>query len=235
MITIWYRDRSIQDIIKKHTDQDVLSTVLKHVELSSDAMKSVRDCIKNYAEKGESDVIFNTCKRVERFERDGDVISRAEIDRLSSSKLSAVARHDLMDLLFKIEGLLGAIKSTSDSIALLCNAEVSKNVSKKVLDGFLLIANLDVEITENMIDAVKEFLKNPSQAKVISNNVSNIESKIDNEYIKVLKIILSEGKTLDPSTFYILIRILEWLEDVADNAEDVADSLRTIIASEFGR
>jgi uncharacterized protein Yka (UPF0111/DUF47 family) len=68
------------------------------------------------------------------------------------------------------------------------------------------------------------------QTKEFIYKVHKLEYKADKKKYEMTKGIYTLEKKLDPMDVYHLLKIADWVDDIADHAENVADWLRAMIA-----
>ena len=84
----------------------------------------------------------------------------------------------------------------------------------------------------NMMDLIEtSFVKRErDQTKEYIREVQRLEHETDQLKYKVTKSIYKMESKLKPMDTYHLLKILDWVDDIADHAENVADWLRSMIA-----
>jgi len=85
---------------------------------------------------------------------------------------------------------------------------------------------------ENIKDLVEtSFVKRErEQTKEFIYNVHKLEYEADKKKYDMTKGIYRLEKELEPMDVYHLLKIADWVDDIADHAENVADWLRAMIA-----
>ena len=112
-------------------------------------------------------------------------------------------------------------------------------IPKKLQDVFIEHAKLVMKTVEAMQDAVgnirdlieTSFVKRErEQTKQFIYKVHEYEWQADQKKLEMTKGIYKLEKKLDPMDVYHLLKIADWVDDIADHAENVADWLRAMIA-----
>ena len=112
-------------------------------------------------------------------------------------------------------------------------------IPKELQEVFIEHAKLVMKTVEAMQDAVgnirdlvkASFVKRErEQTKKFIYNVHELEWKADQKKYEMTKGIYKLEKKLDPMDVYHLLKIADWIDDIADHAENVADWLRAMIA-----
>jgi predicted phosphate transport protein (TIGR00153 family) len=88
------------------------------------------------------------------------------------------------------------------------------------------------DAVENIRDLVEtSFVKRErDQTKALIREVHSYEWQADQKKYELTKGIYKLEKKLDPVDLYHLLKISDWVDDIADHAENVADWLRAMIA-----
>jgi predicted phosphate transport protein (TIGR00153 family) len=88
------------------------------------------------------------------------------------------------------------------------------------------------EAVENIKDLIEtSFVKRErDQTKGFIYDVHKFEREADDLKYEITKGIYKLEKKLDPMDVYHLLKIVDWVDDIADHAENVADWLRSMIA-----
>ena len=88
------------------------------------------------------------------------------------------------------------------------------------------------EAVSNICDLVETgFVKRErEQTKEFIYKVHQYEYEADRKKYEMTKGIYQHEKKLDPMDVYHLLKIADWVDDIADHAENVADWLRAMIA-----
>jgi predicted phosphate transport protein (TIGR00153 family) len=102
----------------------------------------------------------------------------------------------------------------------------------KHLDLVLKTVNKMEEAVENIKDLIEtSFVKRErEQTKEFIYEVHKFEREADIKKYEITKGIYKLEKKLDPMDIYHLLKIVDWVDDIADHAENVADWLRSMIA-----
>ena len=88
------------------------------------------------------------------------------------------------------------------------------------------------DTVENIRDLIEtSFVKRErEQTKQFIYKVHEFEWKADQKKFEMTKGIYKLEKKLDPMDVYHLLKIADWVDDIADHAENVADWIRAMIA-----
>ena len=112
-------------------------------------------------------------------------------------------------------------------------------IPKKLQDNFIKHVDLvskTVKKMEEAVDNIKDLIETSfvkrerEQTKEFIYEVYEYERESDVQKYEITKGIYQLEKKLDPMDIYHLLKIVDWVDDIADHAENVADWLRSMIA-----
>jgi hypothetical protein len=109
--------------------------------------------------------------------------------------------------------------------------ELQKDFLKHV-DLVLKTVHKMEKAVENIKDLIEtSFVKRErEQTKEFIYEVHKFEREADKKRYEITKGIYKLEKKLSPMDVYHLIKIVDWVDDIADHAENVSDWLRSMIA-----
>ena len=112
-------------------------------------------------------------------------------------------------------------------------------IPKKLQDNFTKHVDLVSKTVNKMevaVDNIKDLIETSfvkrerEQTKEYIYEVHKYVRKADVQKYEITKGIYQLEKKLDPMDIYHLLKIVDWVDDIADHAENVADWLRSMIA-----
>jgi len=112
-------------------------------------------------------------------------------------------------------------------------------IPKKLQNNFIKHVDLvskTVNKMEEAVDNIKDLIETSfvkrerEQTKEFIYEVHKYEREADVQKYEISKGIYQLEKKLDPMAIYHLLKIVDWVDDIADHAENVADWLRSMIA-----
>jgi predicted phosphate transport protein (TIGR00153 family) len=205
-----------------------------------DHMGKVRECIDILGEglikyyRGDYKGFSNIAKRVSELEHEADLIKANIRNHLSFSIFMPVDKGRFLWTLREEDKILDHAENLSEMLDMR-----HTKIPKELQDIFIEHAKLVMETVkameiavENIKDLVETgFVKRErEQTKKFIHKVHNYEYKADQKRYEITKGIYKLEKKLDPMGMYHLIKIADWVDEIADHAENVADWLRSIIA-----
>jgi predicted phosphate transport protein (TIGR00153 family) len=205
-----------------------------------DHMEKVRECIDilgggliNYY-KGDYKGFSELAENVSKIEHEADIIKRNLRNHLPSSLFMPVDKGKFMWALREQDAIL----DHAENLANMLDMRHTK-IPKKLQDVFIEHAMIVMKTVGAMQDTVENirdlietsFVKRErEQTKQFIYKVHECEWKADQKKFEMTKGIYKLEKKLDPMDVYHLLKIADWVDDIADHAENVADWIRAMIA-----
>jgi predicted phosphate transport protein (TIGR00153 family) len=205
-----------------------------------DHMGKVRLCIDILGEglikyyKGDYKEISELSKKVSKLEHEADLIKSNLRNHLPSSLLMPVDKGRFLWTLREQDKIL----DHAENLVEMLDIRHTK-IPKELQPVFIEHVNLVIETVKAMEEAVCNikdlvetgFVKRErEQTKQFIHKVHDFEYKADQKKYEMNKIIYKLEKKLKPMDVYHLLKIADWVDDIADHAENVADWLRSMIA-----
>jgi predicted phosphate transport protein (TIGR00153 family) len=203
-------------------------------------MCKVRECIDilgdgliNYY-KGNYKDFPNVAKKVSELEHEADLIKSNLRNHLPSFVFIPVDKGKFMWALREQDAIL----DHAEKLVNMLDMRHTK-IPKPLQDVFIEHVKLVVKTVEAMEDAVSNikdlvetsFVKRErEQTKGFIYKVHEFEYKADEKKYEMNKNIYKLEKKLSPMDVYHLLKIADWVDDIADHAENVSDWLRSMIA-----
>ncbi len=180
--------------------------------------------------KGFSDI----AKKVSKIEHEADIIKGNLRNHLPSSLLMPVDKGKFLWALREQDAIL----DHAENLAEMLDMRHTK-IPKELQGLFLEHANLVMDTIKAMEKAVCNirdlvvtgFVKRErEQTKEFIYKIHKLEYKADKKKYEMNKGVYKLEKKLDPMDVYHLLKITDWVDEIADHAENVADWLRSMIA-----
>lgn len=205
-----------------------------------DHMEKVRECIDILGDgliryyKGDYKGFSDLTEKVSTIEHEADLIKGNLRNHLPSTLFMPVDKGKFLWALREQDAIL----DHAENLAHMLDMRHTK-IPKELQDVFIDHAKLVVKTVGAMEDAVENirdliktsFVKRErEQTKELIHKVHSFEWKADQKQYEMNKRIYELEKKLDPMDVYHLLKIADWVDDIADHAENVADWLRSMIA-----
>jgi hypothetical protein len=203
-------------------------------------MSKVKECvevlhnglIKYY--KGDYKSFSDVAKHVDRLEHEADLIKSNIRNHLPKTIFMPVDKGKFLWALREQDKILDHAENLVNMLDMRHTKipkELQKNFVKHV-DLVLKTVHKMEEAVENIKDLIEtSFVKRErEQTKEFIYEVHEFEREADTKRYEITKEIYKLEKKLTPMDVYHLIKIVDWVDDIADHAENVADWLRAMIA-----
>jgi len=220
----------VQDVLRKKSPFEQL---MEH-------MGKVRECIDILGNglieyyKGNYKDFSEITNKVSQIEHEADLIKSNLRNHLPSTLFMPVDKGKFLWALREQDKIL----DHAEKLAVMLDMRHTK-IPKKLQDVFIdhiklvmkTVKAMEVAV-ENIKDLVEtSFVKRErEQTKRFIRDVHKFEWEADQKKYDMTKAIYDLEKKLDPMDTYHLLKIADWVDDIADHAENVADWLRSMIA-----
>jgi predicted phosphate transport protein (TIGR00153 family) len=203
-------------------------------------MCKVKECIdilgKGLTEyyKGDCKNFSEVAKKVSKIEHEADLIKSNLRNHLPSFVFIPVDKGKFLWALREQDAILDHAENLSRMLDMR-HTKIPKPLQKLFIDHVKLVVKT-VEAMEdavgNLCDLIEtSFVKRErEQTKEFIYKVHEFEYKADEKKYEMTKGIYEIEKKLKPMDVYHLLKIADWVDDIADHAENVADWLRAMIA-----
>ncbi len=203
-------------------------------------MEKVRECTDILGEglikyfKGDYKSFSDLAKKVSEIEHEADRIKRNLRNHLPTSLFMPVDKGKFMWALREQDKIL----DHAENLVKMLDMRHTK-IPKELQEVFISHLKLVMKTVDAMQDAVgnirdlveTSFVKRErEQTKRYIYKVHELEWKADQKKYEMTQGIYNLEKKLDPMDVYHLLKIADWVDDIADHAENVADWLRAMIA-----
>lgn len=158
---------------------------------------------------------------MDQLESKADGIRREILGGLSGRGFIPISRVDLFRLTVGLDKIANFATGAADRIVMR-RFDLPEEVNVAMEE----MAETDLRAVRKLRDAIMTMRTNMSEAAEMTEDVSRIESQVDDLYVKIYTI-LFEMDT-DFKTFHQLKSIIERLEELADKAADNAETIRLI-------
>lgn len=203
-------------------------------------MRLVVECVKEFgpfiealiAEDG--DALEVSRAKVIQYEKEADKVKSQIRTHLPKGLFLPVDRRDLLDLLRAQDAIADRAQ---DGVALLMLGK--RRVPPALKEGLLPFVQVNIEAAlkcQTIIAQLDDLLelgftgKMVERIDVMVKELSDIESQTDRMGIQLTEALISHESDISPAAFIVWYDVLAIIGDIADNAENVGDRLRLLIA-----
>jgi len=207
--------------------------LLEHMCKVEECVDVLHKGLKNYY-RGNYKSFSNVADQVAQLEHEADLIKGNIRNHLPKTIFMPVDKGKFLWALREQDKIL----DHAENLAKMLDMRHTK-IPKELENDFQIHVDLVLKTVHKMEEAVENikdlietsFVKRErEQTKEFIYEVHQFEREADIKRYKITKGIYKLEKKLAPMDVYHLIKIVDWVDDIADHAENVADWLRSMIA-----
>jgi len=184
--------------------------------------------------KGNYEGFSKLAEKIGKYEHEADVIKSNLRNHLPNSLFMPVDKGKFLRALREQDAIL----DHANNLARMLDMRHTK-IPKSLQKGFIEHMESSLKTVEamekavgNIMDLVEtSFVKRErDQTKEYIHEVQRLEQETDEIKYRITKAIYEMERKLKPMDTYHLLKIVDWVDDIADHAENVTDWLRAMIA-----
>ena len=220
----------VQDVYRRKTP---FTQLLEHMEKVKECINLLGNGLIKYYH-GDYKSFSDLAEKVSELEHEADVIKGNLRNHLPTSLFMPVDKGKFMWALREQDKILDHAENLV-RILDMRHTKIPKELQPVFVDHAKLMMDtvgaMEVAV-ENIRDLVEtSFVKRErEQTKDLIRKVHENEWKADQKKYEMTQGIYRLEKKLEPMDVYHLLKIADWVDDIADDAENVADWLRAMIA-----
>jgi len=180
--------------------------------------------------KGFSELV----KEVSELEHNADIIKGNIRNHLPTSILMQVDKGRFLWTLREQDAILDHAENLVEMLDMR-HTKIPKDLQPLFIEHCKLVVKT-VEAMEVAVENIRDLVetgfvkREREQTKQYIHKVHDWEYMADRKKYETTKVIYKLEKKLEPMDVYHLLKIMDWVDDIADHAENVADWLRSMIA-----
>ena len=207
--------------------------LLEHMSKVKECVNVLRKGLTNYY-KGNYTSFSDVASQVSELEHEADLIKGNIRNHLPNTLFMPVDKGKFLWALREQDKIL----DHAENLVKMLDMRHTK-IPKGLQIDFIKHMDLVLKTVQKMEDAVENikdlietsFVKRErEQTKEFIYEVHRFEREADIKKYQLTKGVYHLEKKLDPMDTYHLLKIIDWVDDIADHAENVADWLRSMIA-----
>jgi len=207
----------------KRRRSKVLDIAHRQMTLAIDTVKELEKSV-NAALNGNKEEAKSSFERLSLVEHEIDELRRTVFEELTRGSLPFKDREDIMHLVKRLDVMADHVKDSGRSVIVLLEAKVVR----EIWEQFVEIAKDLVACSTILRKALDMLGTNPLEARELSKKVDEVESMVDEKYLKTKALLLKHADRMDSATLMLLRDLLESMEHVADSCDDTADYIRIL-------
>lgn len=205
-----------------------------------DHMGKVRECINILGDglihyyNGDYEGFSELAKKVSEFEHDADIIKGNIRNHLPLSILMPVDKGRFLWALREQDSILDHAENLVEMLDMR-HTKIPKELQPLFIEHCKLVMET-VEAMELAVESIRDLVETGFVKREREHTKQYIHKVHDWEYIadqkryEMTRGVYKLEKKLEPMDVYHLLKIIDWVDDIADHAENVADWLRSMIA-----
>lgn len=176
------------------------------------------------ASKKETDEAKKSIQRLFEVETEIDDLRRTVFEEVTRGSLHPKDREDIMHLVKRLDVMADHVKDTGRSLLILAETEMPRDIWNELVE---IAKDLVTESTA-LRASIEKLGADPAEVRRLSQKVDEMETRIDERYLKTRQLIVKHGREMDAGTLLILKDLLQSMEEVADSCDDTADYVRIL-------
>lgn len=203
-------------------------------------MGKVRECINLLGEgliryyKGNYEGFTELTDKISSIEHEADIIKGNLRNHLPNSLFMPVDKGKFLWALREQDAILDHAENLMQMLDMR-HTKIPKELQHCFIEHAQLVLKT-VMAMEEAVESIRDLVETSfvarerEQTKQFIHIVHDLEWQADQKKYDMTKGIYKLEKKLDPMDVYHLLKIADWVDDIADHAENVADWLRSMIA-----
>ena len=204
--------------------RNVLNICEDHIRKVLDSVRELAQMVDSLSNKADVEIMENHLFQIRKLKEEATESKRSLLTELADTGMLLMNREDFMRLAVQIN----EIPDYSEGAAYRINYMVEKKLtmSQDLYDSLMNLAKNVLKTVTNLRKTILSLRYSRSKAIEMSQSVDIAEYVVDKIFRETeMKIIDAE---LDVRTILILRDLAQFLEDIADKAEDAIDSTRVL-------
>lgn len=203
-------------------------------------MGKVRECINLFGEgliryyKGNYKGFKELTEKISSIEHEADVIKGNLRNHLPNSLFMPVDKGKFLWALREQDAILDHAENLMQMLDMR-HTKIPPRLQMMFIEHAQLVIKT-VTAMEEAVESIRDLVETSfvqrerEQTKQFIHTVHDLEWQADQKKYVITKGIYQLEKNLEPMDVYHLLKIADWVDDIADHAENVADWLRSMIA-----
>ncbi len=215
----------IRKWVKTRKEKAAYKVLLEHAKLVRDAVLDFDNLLKAYRKGKESDIEV-IIKRISQMEHEADALRRKILDELTVGDLPSAERDDLMTLTRAADNMADAAHLAGIRLNMF-----EFPIAQKIADFLTEMYSGSRDCAQRTYELLFDMVKGKSENILERcDEIDRLEHVVDIAHMKTISQIRNSAKKneLDTIDAVIALNVIEFIEDIADYSEDVADALRLL-------
>ena len=204
----------------KVRDRDFFDAFSKHASLCVQGARKLQELLEKPLEAEK------LAQEVKQIEHDADTITHQTVKRLHETWITPLDRHDIHDLITRLDDVLDMIEAVSERVALVRVQKVHP-----IATELAVVLLKSCEVLEKAVGGVSDISKASTKILDAAVEANRLENEADDLYRKALGELFNPepGAQVNPLEIMKWREIFDYLENATDACEDVANVLEGIV------
>ncbi len=202
----------------------------KSIVLLDEHSKKVSNCVAELVNLievimsgGSADEALMFIKRISEMEHEADIMRRSILKALSKGKLDPSEREDLVHLTKRLDSVANNANAAARRISIL-----NLNYVRMLGDPFVKMVKDAKKCADKLVKTMDAFREGRDVSSLID-EVSQAEFEVDQDHLELRKSLQKWTRNdVPPFTAITLSNLIDFIEGIADSAEETADFIRLV-------
>jgi predicted phosphate transport protein (TIGR00153 family) len=214
---------SLFEWFKSRNEETAINKTLVHMQKVLECVVEFEKGLSFFIEEKNVDLALKVFFRVGELEHQADGIRRNILNMLSQAELTPTIRVNLTHLVKRIDDVANAANASSRILIYMNHADFLK-LDKEVHAKILEMAEISVETVKLINQMVNDLMAaKEEEIQKLGEDVNTLEHKCDELHFAINRILVSNHPDINPFSAIEIHNCIYELENISDNAEDVAD------------
>ncbi|MFW5912917.1 MAG: DUF47 domain-containing protein [Candidatus Hadarchaeota archaeon] len=208
----------------KEKERKALELSRKHMKEIKNTANSMEEAVHLFFENGKD--LSDLTDTISKHERNADKIKEEILSELSKANYPPFSREKIIRLIMTSDDIADNAWAVGKKLSLVDPALTNE----KVEEGLKKLSSLSAKAADKLEKAYETLIENPDSVIKGTKDVERMEEKIDSFRAQELTPALVKwaDEVKKPGTSHIMVEIENNMEEIADQAENVADIIRQI-------
>lgn len=211
--------------ISRSKENVALKLYLTHAEKVSAIVEHAVEALKAYSSRN-AEKLDEEWRAVFNLEREADDIKRKILEELSRGLIHPIDREEVVRLVITSDDIASKAKAWTRRL----KYAFGEGVSFELVERILEMASEVLRATRLIVEASRGLLEDDrTRVLKIADDIERLEEKVDEIRAEILGKVLSYCRDASVPACILVKEIVDIIEDAADDCEDVADVLRSVV------
>jgi predicted phosphate transport protein (TIGR00153 family) len=222
---------SLFEWFKSRNEENAMNKTLIHTQKVLECVVEFEKGLSFYIEEKNVDLALKVFFRVTELEHQADGIRREILNMLSKAELTPIIRENLTHLVKRIDDVANAANASARIFIYMNHTDflsLNDEVHKKLLE----MARTSVDAVKKLnLMVIKLLSSEEEDVQNLGEEVNNLEHKCDELHFAINRILVHNNPNINPFSAIEIHNCIVEIENISDNAEDVADYIIMLTVS----